>query len=135
MAQIKLDLFTRPTDQDSMYAEYKKEFENVETVFHKDVGFANYKLEHEHDKTIEIYVQEVFVRSNMRGLRTAAKLTDMAIAHAEHNYKKPVKTVYTTVGVGGATVNSSLRAITEYGFKLIAATPELIYFKKEIDHE
>ena len=114
---------------DSMYAAYKLEFENAHTVNIEDIGFANWKQEED-----GIYVQEVFVQPNMRGLKFAAKLTDRCIQNAMGN-GITVNKVYTTVGIGGATIDSSLRAITEYGFKLFKADHELLYFYKELNHE
>lgn len=114
---------------DSMYAAYKLEFENVHTVNIDDIGFANWKEEED-----GIYVQEVFVQPNMRGLKYAAKLTDRCIQNAIAQGIE-VKRVYTTVGIGGNTVDASLRAITEYGFKLLKADHELIYFYKELNNE
>jgi GNAT superfamily N-acetyltransferase len=115
---------------DSMYAAYKLEFENVHTVWEPNIGFANWKEEQD-----GIYVQEVFVNKNVRGIRHAARLTDKCIQHAKETLKKPIYRVYTTVGIGGNTVDASLRAITEYGFKLLKSDHELIYFYKELNHE
>ena len=120
---------------DSLYAAYKEEFENVYTVYEPGIGFANYKLEDELEDVVSIYVQEVYVRPEKRGKKYAAELTDYCIAEAELKYKKPVYRIYTTVGVGGNTTDVSLRAITEYGFKLFKADNELIYFYKELNHE
>ena len=120
---------------DSMYAAYKLEFENVHTVYEPGRGFANFKLEKDNGSNIEIYVQEVYVKPSKRGNRIAAELTDYCICDAEVFYDKPVSKVYTTVGIGGNTVDASLRAITEYGFKLLKSDNELIYFYKELTNE
>ena len=113
---------------DSLYAAYKLEFENVHTVIEPQVGFANYKLE---DKN-SIYVQEVYVVPEFRGNRWAAKLTTKCIEDAERKYNIKLNKIYTTIGVGGKTVDSSLQAITEYGFKLLSSSPNLIVFSKEL---
>jgi GNAT superfamily N-acetyltransferase len=123
------------SELDSMYAAYKQEFENVHTVYEPGRGFANFKLEKNLDQSIEIYVQEVYVKPHKRGKKTAAELTDYCIAEAELIYDKPVSKIYTTVGIGGNTVDASLRAITAYGFKLLSSNSELIYFYKEITNE
>lgn len=115
---------------DSMYAAYKQEFENVFTVYEPEIGFANFKFENENS----IYVQEVYVKPEHRGKRWAAKLTDACLKNAKI-LNKNIDKIYTTVGIGGNTVDSSLRAITEYGFKLLSADSKLIYFYKEISHE
>lgn len=121
---------------DSMYAAYKKEFEEVHTVFIKDIGFANWKLELDQDHDINgVYVQEVFVQPNMRGLRYAAKLTDMCIIDCEEKSKMKLNKIFTTVAIGGKTVDLSLRAITGYGFKLLKSDEQLIYFYKELTNE
>lgn len=116
---------------DSMYAAYRLEIENVHTVFIDDIGFANYKFEENNS----IYVQEVFVQSNIRGLKYAAKLTDMCIKDAEDNCDHKIKTIYTTVAPTGKAADKSLRAITDYGFKVLKTDNELIYFYKEINNE
>lgn len=116
---------------DSMYAAYKKEFEDINTVFIKNVGFANWKWE-----TDGIYVQEVYVDPIARGAKYAAKLTDMCIENAQlQDRYVNVKKVYTTVAIGGKTIDASLRAITDYGFKVLKADHELIYFYKELNNE
>ena len=121
----------KPTDLDSMYAAYRLEFEDVHTVFIHNTGFANYKFEND-----GIYVQEVFVHNNVRGLKYAAKLTDMCIKHAEEKSKEKINKLYTTVATGGnETINSSMKAILNYGFKLLKSDSELIYFYKEISNE
>ena len=112
---------------DSLYAAYKLEFENVFTVYEPEIGFANFKFEDEN----AIYVQEVYVTPEARGQRWAAQLTGKCIKEAKE-INPNINMIYTTVGVQGNTVNSSLRAITEYGFKLLKTDNELIYFYKEI---
>ena len=115
----------KPSELDSMHAAYKLEFEDVRTVFIPNTGFANYKFEAD-----GIYVQEVFVNKNVRGLRYAAKLTDLCLTEAEK--QKEIKTIYTSVAVkGNETINSSMIAILRYGFKLLKSDSELIYFYKE----
>lgn len=116
---------------DSMYAAYKLEFENVHTVTIPHVGFANYKAEGENG----IYVQEVYVVPGARGNKFAATLTDRCIEHAKERSESKINKVYTSVGIGGNTVDASLRAITEYGFKLLSSNSELIYFYKELNNE
>lgn len=120
---------------DSMYAAYYLEFEDAQTVTIPNTGFANYKLEAESDKNIQIYVREVYVTPHNRGKKYAAKLTDLCIEHATNLYNKPVSTVYTSVGTSGNTTHLSLRAITEYGFKLLKSNESIIYFYKENTHE
>lgn len=118
-----------PSKLDSLYADYKREFEGVHTVWMPEIGFANWKEESD-----GIYVQEVYVSPSMRGLKLAAKLTTKCIKDAiSHGIK--VDKVYTTVAIGGATIDKSLRAITEYGFKVLKADHELIYFYKELNNE
>ncbi len=115
---------------DSMIADYKLEFEDVHTIFNK-AGFANYKFENEH----EIYVQEVYVKPAFRGNKEAATLTDNCIIHAQELKGNAIKNVYTTVAIGGNTIDLSIRAITAYGFKILKADSKLIYFYKEITNE
>ena len=115
---------------DSMYANYYEEFENKHTVWIPDVGFANYKFEDD----ISIYVQEVYVKPEHRGEKLAAILTDMCLADAER-YGNIITRLYTTVAIGGNTIDQSLRAITAYGFKLLKADEQMIYFYKEISDE
>jgi GNAT superfamily N-acetyltransferase len=115
---------------DSLYALYREEFEDVYTVFIPNIGFANYKFEPD-----GIYVQEVFVSRNMRGLKYAATLTSMCIEDAERRFNSNVKKVYTTLAIGGNTIDLSIRAITAYGFKILKADKTMIYFYKELNHE
>ena len=116
---------------DSMYAAYKLELEDVHTVTIPEIGFANYKFEED-----VIYVQEVYVVPFHRGTKSAAKLTDLCITHAKHNSDIKIKNIYTTIGVkGNDTINSSIRAITDYGFKILKTDNELIYFYKELNNE
>lgn len=118
----------------SMYARYKLELENVYTI-ETDYGFCNYKVESINEASVEIYLQEVYVLPECRGNRKASVFADLSIKDAENRFKVPVSTIYTTVAVAGNNVEKSLRAITDYGFKLCAANTELIYFKKGILHE
>lgn len=118
---------------DSMYADYKLEFEDVRTVFEPGVGFANYSIERSDKTSLDLYIQEVYVVPHNRGHKWAAQLTDNCITECELITGKTVKTIYTTVGVGGNTTHLSLRAITEYGFKLLKSNEKLIYFYKEIN--
>ena len=117
---------------DSMYAQYKEEYENVFTVMEPEVGFANYKLEKEHEDSVEIYIQEIFVMKNVRGLKQAAKIADKTIKEAEKKFNKRVSMLYGSVGVGSKTSNMSIRAMTAYGFNLLSANEQLIYFYKEL---
>jgi len=112
---------------DAMYADYKLEFEDVHTVF-SSTGFANYKFEED-----GIYVQEVYVKPAFRGNKEAARLTDLCIQKASSQAE--IKKIYTTIGIGGNTIDASIRAITAYGFKILKADSELIYFYKEITNE
>lgn len=114
---------------DSMYAAYRLEFEGVHTVHMPNIGFANWKPEAD-----GIYVQEVYVIPAKRGYRYAAQLTSCCIEDAVQK-NVPVKKVYTTLAIGGKTIDKSIRAITEYGFKILKADQELIYFYKEINNE
>ena len=124
------------TELDSLYAAYRLEFEESFTVYIPKTGFANYKFEED-----GIYVQEVFVTPSMRGLKLAAKLTNMCLEDAiqrcdKYNKSQILNKIYTTVAVDGAeTINSSMKAILNYGFKLLKSNSELIYFYKEISNE
>lgn len=120
---------------DQMYADYKLEFENVHTIIEPGIGFANFSIEEERQKDLDIYVQEVYIRPSKRGNKFAAELTDYCIIEAELLTEKTVKTIYTTVAIGGNTTNLSLRAITAYGFKILKSNEKLIYFYKELNNE
>lgn len=120
---------TEPSNMSKYYAEYKKEIEGVETV-ETSYGFGNYSFEIVDKKRI-VYVQEVYVSPNMRGLKLAAELTTLCVDDATKKKLNPTH-VMTTVAVRGKNVEPSMKAILNYGFKLSSATPELIYFIKEI---
>ena len=100
------------------------------TIWEPGIGFANWKSEEN-----GIYVQEVYVAPGHRGQRWAAKLTDRCLEDAQNRLGSKILTVYTSIGLGGNTIDMSIRAITEYGFKLLSATPEIIYFYKELKDE
>ena len=116
---------------DSMYAAYQLEFEDCYTIFEPNKGFANYKVEEHNISNLEIYVKEVYVKPEYRGQKLAASLTDKCIADAEKKYNRKVTKIYTTIGIGGNTVDLSIRSITNYGFKILKADEQLIYFYKE----
>jgi len=122
-------------DLDSMYAAYTLEFENVQTIYRSEIGFANFSLETKRENSVDIYIQEVYVVPEKRGNKYATSLTNDCIKNARKLYKKPVKTIYTSVGVDGETVNQSLRAITAFGFKLLKSEEKIIYFYKELTNE
>lgn len=124
-----------PTDLDSMYAAYREEFEDSRTVWIPNTGFANYKPEVITENSAEIYVQEVYVKPANRGVKFAAKLTNLCIEDASETFGVPITKVYTTVAIGGKTIDKSLRSITDYGFKVFKADHELIYFYKELKYE
>lgn len=123
-----------PSNLDSLYARYHLEYENTYTVFRSNIGFANYKLEEDLGDSVSIYIPEVYVSPDYRGQKWAAALVDQCLFDAKKRLKKPISKIYTTVGVQSNSPDASLRAITEYGFKLLSATPQLIYFYKEISN-
>ena len=113
----------------SLYALYRKETENVETI-EEDHGFANYSIEYADNKVI-VYVQEVYICHSSRGLKRSAEFVNKCIKQAlEDNHK--VTHVMTTVAVQGNNIEPSMKAILNYGFKLDSATPTLLYFSKEL---
>lgn len=114
-----------------MYAAYKEEFEGVYTVIETGIGFANFSIEEDGN----VYVQEVYVKPSKRGKKWASVLTEYCIIEAELITNKPINRVYTSVGLKGKTIDKSLRAITDFGFKVLKANEEIIYFYKDLDNE
>jgi hypothetical protein len=113
----------------SLYALYKKEIENVETI-EEDYGFANYSIEYTENKVI-VYVQEIYICHSSRGLKRSAEFVNKCIKKALSD-KHKVTHVMTTVAVNGNNIEPSLKAILNYGFKLDSATSTLLYFSKEL---
>ena len=118
------------SELDSMYAAYNEEYENAYTVFLKDVGFINYKIESE--TPFEVYIKELYVVPGKRGAKQAGKLADLCIKEVESRYNKPIEKLYGSVGIGSNDSTPSFKAMIDYGFKLLSANEEMIYLYKEL---
>ncbi len=109
----------------SMYAQYKKERENG-IVVETPKGFASAVRLNDH-----IYIEEIYVLPEYRKSKIASKLADeVAKIGVDLGYAKMLGSVCPTAV--GAT--ESLKVLLGYGFKLLSAEENLIYFEKEISN-
>lgn len=115
----------------SLYAQYKEEIENVYTI-EEEYGFSNYKVEINEQDKFEIYIEEIYVVPELRGINKAEKLSDLVVKDAEKRFNNKVTRIYGSVALKANNTNKSLRAMTDFGFKLYSANSEIIYFYKEI---
>lgn len=116
---------------DSMYARYKEEYENVFTVSN-EYGFANYSIEEKDDDFCKIYIQEIYVSPNVRGIKKAHDLADLCIVDAELKTNCIVNTLFGSVSFKSKDPIPSMKTILSYGYKLYKIEGEIIYFYKEI---
>lgn len=107
----------------SLFAEYKKERENKET-YETEHGFATYVINGE-----ECYIEDIYVRPEYRRFKYGTEIGNEVMRIAkEKGCKYLTGTVYTHLGDPTASVKS----LFSFGFKVMSADKNVIYFLKEI---
>lgn len=107
----------------SLYADYIKERENggiIETSW----GFATYFI-----TGPECYIRDIYVDKTQRLKGGASRLADDITKIA---LEKGCTYLLGSVSPKANRSTDSVKVLLAYGFKLAQATPELIYFKKDI---
>jgi predicted GNAT family acetyltransferase len=107
----------------SLYAKYILEREN-KNIIETDSGFATYIIQGE-----ECYIENIFVLEEMRKKGSASYLAGRVTEIAkEMNCKRLIGSVRPSAR--GST--ESLKVLLAYGFKLLSASNDAIFFVKEI---
>jgi hypothetical protein len=107
----------------SYFADYKLEREGKKTI-ETEEGFAIYMIENK-----QCYIEDIFVAKEYRMLGAATK-----IANLVENEAKLLGCTELLGSVVPATKGSteSLKALLAYGFRLLSAKENFIWFLKEI---
>lgn len=107
----------------SLYSEYIKEREGIETV-ESDRGFATFLFQ---DK--ECYIKDIYVRPEYRKTDEASTMANII---AEVAKRQGCKYLTGSVAPNTKGATESMKVLLAYGFKLAKSTPELIWFFKEL---
>lgn len=107
----------------SNYAKYIKEREG-KSIVEDENGFATYSFQ-EH----MVYIEDIYVIPEKRKMNVASKYADIIAEEAKKlGYNQLLGSVVPTAN--GAT--TSLKVLLGYGFKVYAASDNIIYFIKDI---
>lgn len=108
----------------SLYAEYVKEREGKSVIEHEH-GFATY---YPHNGFM--YIEDIYVIPTHRKTDVASQLADQIATQAkEAGYNKLLGSVSTLAN--NPTV--SVKVLLSYGFKVLGAETNMIWFSKEIE--
>lgn len=107
----------------SLYGEYIKERVGKEIV-ESDKGFATYSYVDN-----GCYIEDIYVIPEHRRSGEAARLAD-EVAHTAK--AKGLQKLFGSVVPSAKGSTSSLKVLLSYGFKLLSADKNIIYFEKDI---
>ncbi len=108
----------------SMWTDYKKELEGRSAI-ETDYGFIVYDFYENQD----VYLEEIYVKPEHRRKKAATELVDMVIEIAK---LKGSKNVWASIVPSKNNPTSSMEAHIAYGFKIKAASENMIWMIKEI---
>lgn len=109
----------------SLWAEYKRERENVETL-ERENGFITYKIFKD-----ECYIIDLYVRPDFRRTYLASNMADEVAALAK---KQGCKFITGSVDTRANACTDSIKILLAYGFKLLKSEGFMIYFIKELSN-
>ena len=108
----------------SLFADYIKEREN-KNIIESDNGFATYSI---YDNG-ECYVQDIFVRSDMRGSKLAASMTNQ-IAEIARN--SDCHTLIGSADINDKNCSKNIKSMIEYGMIVYKTVGTIIFLKKDL---
>lgn len=107
-----------------MYEQYALEHEGLRFL-KTDYGFASYKVEEDG----VFYVQDLFIKEGFRGKKQCQEIGNRLIFLAK---ELGCTKFYGSVAVNSPNTNRSARMLLDFNMNIVAATPDLIYFCREI---
>jgi ribosomal protein S18 acetylase RimI-like enzyme len=120
------------TALDSLYAQYIKEREGKDILFHIEgtspVGFLTYKEVGPGEKVLPgIYIIDIFVKAGYRDRGIAKKMADQICEKAK---AQNVDWVYGSCDIQANGAETSAQVLLAYGFKFKYIDRSLLFFEK-----
>lgn len=107
----------------SLYAAYLKEREDFQLLERED-GFATYKILGD-----ELYLRDIFVSASRRLNKVASEIANEV---ASIGLRAGCKYMSGTVSVLAKNPTAATTALIRYGFHIVMAQHETIYFRKDL---
>ena len=108
----------------SLYAKYKKERENKETL-ENDYGFCIYE-----ETPLGIYIEDLYVLPEVRKSGIASNFANEVKEIAK---SKGLTYLFTSADKKALGWETSVKAIESYGFKLIKQEGTVLWYRREIE--
>lgn len=120
------------TALDCLYAQYIKEREGKEILFHAEgtttIGYLTYKVVGQSEKVLPgIYIIDVFVKAGYRDRGIAKKMADQICAKAKAD---GLDWVYGSCDITANGAETSAQVLLAYGFKFKYVDRSLLFFEK-----
>ena len=106
-----------------MYHDYVKEYTDLHVLETED-GFATYSIDN-----LTVYIQNIYIRPDLRKLGVASRFADAICGEAK---AKGCTMLLGSVQPSAKNSTTSLKVLIGYGMTLSSATPDMIWFKREL---
>ncbi len=107
----------------SMYHDYIKEYTDLHVLETED-GFVTYSI-----SNLTVYIQNIYVKPSLRKSGVASRLADQICALAK---EQGCTMLLGSVQPSAKNSTASIQILLAYGMKLMSATNDMIYFKREL---
>jgi len=110
-----------------LFQEYLEEYQPGRSVFYSNFGFATYTIGGE-----ECYIDQIYVRPDKRKTGEAANMADAIVEIAKDLGCKYLTGSVSTDQKNEKRQTTSTKVLLAYGFQVLFADKNMIWFKKEI---